>query len=646
MKTLFRFIVAAVLATGTSAPSVAATGDTVHVVTHNQQVVVTNPSTGSNPYPAWAVFPPPSTPYRKVVAHLSYKCPTGQACGEWDYLDYVYIRRKGGVSAASLDMEIVRFITPYGNSFSGSWHSEFRIDVTDYQLLLHDSVEIEYVHTGYETNVGKGWQITLEFTCIEGQPPMEPVAVTQLWNGTFPYGNASNPIENYLTPINFTMQPTSELLRIRMLQTGHGSDGSPGCAEFCQKTRFLKFDSATAYVKNIWRLCGTNPLYPQAGTWVYNRANWCPGMLADPDIYDFPVAAGSTHQLDVDMSPYTAASPSANYRFGSQAIEFHLPAYADDASLEEVYQPSDHFMNSRGNPVCDNARVRLRNNGNGPLTSAVIKYGIDGMPMSTYTWTGTLGMGKSTDVTLGDYLFPAPGTETFIAWLESVNGTTDQYPWDDTIRSTALIPMVFDTIFIFNIKTNSIPSQTSYKIYDHNNAIVHQVFAGTLAANTTYNDTIVFPPGCYRFTLYDTGGDGLTWWANPNQGSGYARFMKYGGGVYKTFVPDFGSETSLNFFVDPGNIVSTGQSPTPGTDVTVYPNPTPGGLLVHVTVPGAEQVAVTVFDGTGRTVHDATVYAAGDDMIELNLGNVVPGIYFVRVASPSLNTVRRIVVQR
>jgi hypothetical protein len=37
--------------------SFAGIGDTTHVMTHNQQTMVTNPNTGNNPYKAWGVFP-------------------------------------------------------------------------------------------------------------------------------------------------------------------------------------------------------------------------------------------------------------------------------------------------------------------------------------------------------------------------------------------------------------------------------------------------------------------------------------------------------------------------------------------------------------------------------------------------------------
>ena len=54
-------------------------------------------------------------------------------------------------------------------------------------------------------------------------------------------------------------------------------------------------------------------------------------------------------------------------------------------------------------------------------------------------------------------------------------------------------------------------------------------------------------PGCYKFKFYDSGGDGLSFWANAAQGTGYARFVKMNWVtqiVY--FNPDFGKEIEFH----------------------------------------------------------------------------------------------------
>ncbi|MFI5219009.1 MAG: peptide-N-glycosidase F-related protein [Bacteroidia bacterium] len=624
--------------------SFASYGDTTHVITHNQVLMVTNPSTGQNPYPAWGIFSPETVKYRKVYLNLSYRCPTGQQCGEWDYLDYIYIRRKGGVDSVSKNMEVVRFITPYGNSFSQSWHAEWHIDITDYQMFLHDSVEIEYIHTGYETNVGRGWVVTLDFVLVEGDPVMDPISITQLWNGSFPFGNASNPIENYLTPITFTTDANTNIMRMRILQTGHGADNT-NCAEFCAKARSLYLDSVLMHTKSIWKTCGTNPLYPQGGTWIYNRANWCPGAVVFPDIYDFPpVTGGSTHTLDINMQAYTATSPSANYVFGSQLIQYKNPVHANDASIEEINTPNNIFEYSRINPVCDNLVVQLRNNGTAQLTSAVIKYGILGLQEYTYNWIGSVSTNKSVSVFLNNYILPTATNTDFRIYLSSVNGVADEYPYDDTIYSVASIPQVFDTAFVFEYKTNNVPGQTYFKFWDHNNNIIYQVLPGSLTANTIYKDTLYLSAGCYRFTLYDSGNDGLTFWANPGQGTGYARFKNMSAVIVKSFNSDFGSEVSHNFLVDPTNIVAINEQANFTPSVSVYPNPTEGNVVFDIIVPHKQDLSISIYNSMGQLILRNTYNDFMSEIIEMNLGDFKNGIYFVKITSEELNVVKKVVL--
>ena len=276
LKSNFSFLCLVLFWIGLSSQSIAAIGDTTYVTSHNNITVVTNPNTGSNGYLSWAVFPSNATTYRKIILTLSHRCPSPMACGEWDYLDYVYLRRTGSVNNASQDIELARYITPYGNSFNSNFRSSWTLDVTDFAAFLHDSVEIEYIHTGYETNVGRGWVVNVEFATIEGIPVMAPISFKRLWHGSFPFGNASNPIENYLPADTTITNFNTANLRLKITQSGHGSDANY-CAEFCSKTRSVYFDNNLVEIQPVWRLCGTNPLYPQGGTWVYDRANWCPG---------------------------------------------------------------------------------------------------------------------------------------------------------------------------------------------------------------------------------------------------------------------------------------------------------------------------------------------------------------------------------
>lgn len=628
-----------------SKKSIAGIGDTIHVITHNQQTMVTNPNTGNNPYQAWGVFPSATTNYRKVILHINYKCPPGMACGEWDYIDWVYLRRIGGVNLPSKDLEFARFITPYGNGFSSTWHSEFHLDITDYAPFLHDSVEVEYQHTGYETNVGKGWSVTVDFEIIEGTPIMAQGKFTQLWNGSFPYGNSGNPIESHLQADTLSMDSATNTMRLRILQSGHGSDGS-GCSEFCSKTRSVYVNGSLVGQRAIWRTnCGLNPIYPQGGTWIYSRGNWCPGAWVIPDTYEVPVTGGSSNIVDMNMQTYTNSNPSANYAIDAQLFEYGAHAHANDASIEEIYAPNTMFEYSRMNPVCDNPKINIKNNGSNTMTSATIKYGIVGQPESTYNWVGTLASNKSIDVTLGDLIAPVAGNQTFKAYFSTVNGTTDEYHYDDTVHSTALIPPAYDSVFVFVFKTNNQPTQNSYTLKNHAGTTLYSRNAGSLTANTTYKDTFrLAPGGCYRFTFNDSGNDGLSWWANTAGGTGSAKFAKLNNATIKLFNPDFGSQIFQSFTVSlaPNSV----REPVADFNVDVFPNPSSGPVNLELSLPNAENVTIDIYNSMGQKVLSKQVKNLQHDFVEFDFSKFESGIYYAKVLSANYSVTKEIIVTK
>ena len=67
---------------------------------------------------------------------------------------------------------------------------------------------------------------------------------------------------------------------------------------------------------------------------------------------------------------------------------------------------------------------------------------------------------------------------------------SDQYNFDDTIRTTASIPVTYDSTFVILFKTNNESYQNYYQVIDHNGNIVYQRMAGSLANNIIYRDTL------------------------------------------------------------------------------------------------------------------------------------------------------------
>lgn len=526
----------------------AADGDIVHVVSHDKTLVQTDPSTGSNSYAKWTQFPATGESYRKVTLWITYACPDGLHCGEWDYIDQVMLKRSGRANDPSVNIELARMISPYGWRFEPDWQFTWHSDVTDFALLLHDSVEIEFVHTGYESNTDRGWLITLDFEIQLGPPPTRCLGMDTLWCGTFPYGDSTRDIESLLHPIEFRAPVGADFARLRIHQTGHGMDDLENCAEFCARNRQVIFDDSLINERSLWRECGENPLYPQAGTWIFDRANWCPGAVVYPDVYDLPIGKIDGHTVDVAMEPYINPNqPSANWRIYSYLFYYTAPTSSNDISVDEITSPGDLDEYSRINPSCDQLSFVMKNNGSEVIRSVNVFYGIAGHEEHSYAWTGQLEPLEQTDVMQFVDLPMVDKPESVFVRLEDPNGSDDEFPHDNIAYSIASPVVVYPTTFVLELRTNRDAGETSYRVSDGDGNPVRERAPGSMAAYTTYSDTLSLDAGCYRLAVADTSGDGLELWFNPDAGRGYVRFLDLNGRLLREFTSDFGSSIVHHF---------------------------------------------------------------------------------------------------
>ncbi len=623
----------------------ASTGDVIHVTSHNRTKVVTDPAKGSSSYPRWTEFPSHEIEYRKVTLYVTYQCPDGQHCGEWDYLDGIFLRRLGGMAAPTHEIEIGRLISPYGSRFDSTWTFTWHADITDYSLLLHDSVEVEFLHGGYESNTDRGWIVTIDFAITEGNPAMKPLGIDSLWCGSIPFGDSAKPIEEFLGPRSFTAPKRAAMARLRITQTGHGMDDLENCAEFCNKYRQIFLDDSLVNQRQLWRECGDNPLYPQAGTWIFDRANWCPGSLVYPDIYDFPIAPDSAHKIDIAMEPYINGSkPSANYFIQSHLIYYAEPAAKNDASIEEIITPSAYDEYARLNPACANPVIVIKNNGREVLRTLNIGFGHGLPPQQTFQWTGNLLSQQLDTVEL-----PGPialrNESTFVARVESPNGVVDEFPADNTLTSAVLASPTYGTTLLLALRTNADTAQTSYRLTDADGNTVFERPAGTMTVNTTYLDTLRLLPGCYELVVSDSAGDGLDFWFNPEGGYGYARLLDVGGRLLKSFSSDFGSEIRHSFRVAEG-----AKPPIASQDLPIV-NPFPvrnqGEFTIDIFLDKRADLRVRIVDESGvETILDNIYTNIKTTMLPVDIRFARDGVYYIKITADGKTVSRRIRVKR
>jgi len=605
------------------------TPDTIKVVTHNREVVVTDPSQGVNHYPRWGQFPGNDVPVRKIMMHVTFGCPDTLRCADWDYLDHIMLERKGGMEGERLGWEIGRIITPYGGFYGRDWQFSWEVDVTDFSLVLRDSVEINFIHSGYEPNHDRGWLVTIAFEIITGTPSLVPISITEIYNHHFPYGDSSFPIEDSLRPVSVTGEEKAAFGRLLVTQTGHGMDRPDNCAEFCSKYREFWYDGEMWERRQMWMECGDNPLYPQAGTWIFDRGNWCPGWLMQPEIFDLPINPGDKHTLHFVMEPYTATEINQGKQvISAYLIQYEKPIARFDVSVEDIIIPSNKDIHSRKNPSGANPQIIVKNNGQEPVREMSIRYGTEGFEPATFSWQGEIGTQEKDVISLPGFIHSHKGQNTFKVTLSDPFGMEDEYPADNGMESLFTPAPLHDSVLVFYLLTNNEPEHNGLQLLSSEGNIILERTIGSLKPQTTYLDTFRLAPGAYQLVLSDTAGDGLEFWFNAKGGRGEARLMDVNNNLIKAFEPDCGSGWIYNFVV--------GDSPDPinpnDRDISLYPARTSDKSTLRYFANKTEDVRVRlVADPGGETLEERMYPDLKEGVLDFDLTRFPYGRFYLKV---------------
>lgn len=546
--------------------------------------------------------------------------------------------------------ELGRVITPYGSYYNAQWINDYVFDITDFAPLLHDTVLIRAFYSGYSS----GFAVTLDFEFIEGTPARTVKNVRPMYKGYWIYGNPANSIENYLVPRTFNLDADEKMMKLRFTPTGHSFGGPDNCAEFCEKTYDVLINNQLVTQKNIWRDdCGENPLFHQSGTWLYDRANWCPGAKGLAHDFDIPptfFTPGQPVTANVDLENYINQGGNPGYEITSDLFTYGEPNHQLDATIEDVINPTKDDAHARFNPSCANPRVVIKNLGSTPLESAIIRYGIKGETSYNYYWNGYLTFNQSLEVQLPNIILnPGTAGNTFEAYIYAPNGIggADDYPYNDTVRTYAEKPPVYDSMFIFVLKTNLDATESNWEVKDDAGNVIESNDGSGYAPNTVYRDTFFLQTGCYEFILRDVAEDGLSFFAN-NSGNGYARFIRPNNSIIKNFQPDFGSYISQIFMVGNPQLPEPNavQNMAEPLMFEVYPNPTSGKLSVDLSLQKAEDVSIDVVNMVGQTIETRRVANYLSHIECFDLQNQPAGVYFVKVKIGEKGFTKKVVLQK
>ncbi|MCY4418782.1 MAG: peptide-N-glycosidase F-related protein [Cytophagales bacterium] len=525
--------------------------------------------------------------------------------------------------------ELLTWITPFGSNrhADDDFRASFSFDLTDFSSILRDSVEVAFRLGGFYGFGTEGLEVTVSFHFIEGTPAREAISVEPLrwgWklrspdypgrpadqhSGTF-FGHGiyeKTRVEKYLAESSLTDKEKDDKrrqwkllneevflkqetlvykrnrktssVRLRIVQWGsgaHNQNDTP-CMEFCPGTRTIYYNGRQLLGrKRIWRGdCGLTATYPQAGTWPFDRAGWCPGDLVIPDEYDFFVSTGKEFDITLSMQPFyldPAQKKTPRYQITGNVIQYGKPAFGRDVAVDDVKAPNDVYWYRRLNPICGGPIIVLKNNGTERLNTVDIRYGIvrggQETVWSKTQWRGRLGFMEKKVVEIDGLLDWKGGPGRFEVHVSNPNGREDQYPLNNVYRTNYVPPPSYaESKLKIKLKTNFSPKENwmNVKRYGVKRPIYERK---DFDINKKVEEAIKLKrDACYIFTFSDEGptpgrykdikearkyGDGLFHWYRALDGKGSLEIENedVNLGFNTVFEPDFGSRLTHYFTIE------------------------------------------------------------------------------------------------
>jgi hypothetical protein len=256
----------------------------------------------------------------------------------------------------------------------------------------------------------------------------------------------------------------------------------------------------------------------------------------------------------------------------------------------------------------------IKNIGSNPLRNVEIQYGFADETIYTYSWQGNLAFLEKDTVAL-----PVPNwneitksTGTFKFELFNPNGQTDPTPYNNKLTSSfKMVPIITKNEVQVYFKTNNDFDETTWKLYNDLTGELLYENEPEMIANEVYTKNITLEDGSYRLCLYDTAGDGLSFWLYiypyGDQTAGSAMLKRRSTAtsystVY-TFQPEFGRFAQYHFAVNRFSVPPiTGMNEKVVKDILIFPNPAQSHLYVDMTAIHGKNLSAEVYDMLGKVV--------------------------------------------
>jgi hypothetical protein len=293
---------------------------------------------------------------------------------------------------------------------------------------------------------------------------------------------------------------------------------------------------------------------------------------------------------------------NGNYRTFIYLVTYGAINQTDDAAAERIIAPTDNPLQLRYNPTCGEPIVVIKNLGSNPLKTAKIHYGLTGGSDYSYSWQGNLGFLECDTVVLPrpDWDEVQGTTGEFWFELRNPNRKVDPTPYNNKLTASFKMALKIRYNAIqFYFRTNHAPAETTWKLYDANGNLLYENEAN-MSANTVYIKNLSLANGSYKLCLYDSGDDGLSFWAYGTNGIANLRRSNLVT-IYK-FETEFGRFAQLYFAVNQYSGSETKIDAVEVKTFTVFPNPAHSVLYLDMSDIHGKELSAEIYDLSGQKV--------------------------------------------
>ena len=262
--------------------------------------------------------------------------------------------------------------------------------------------------------------------------------------------------------------------------------------------------------------------------------------------------------------------------------------------------------------------VNIQNVGEDELTNLEITYSVNGGPSQIHNWTGSLLSLQNESIELPAISYTAGAVNTVdvsIANDDNNSNNDVSYNFDNALTVTNTVNMI--------LNTDNAGSQCTWDITNSAGDVLYS--GGPYGNGENIQETFTLPEECYRFSIYDSAGNG----------GGSVVLYDDNSEVIFSSAGDYDDRGDAFFSTEGALGINNNEL----QNVAIYPNPTKSLLNIN----NAENASIEVLDLLGRIVLTKSNISINE---QLNVSEFNSGTYIIKISNNNKVVIDKFIINR